>query len=106
MENKLPSFEIVITDEKWLDGEHIVYKLSYDTMTICNKLHPASAVLDFYADKKVTHDSIYILKPDKFYSDVAIRLSGVNKKKLIQKFDRIKVTFKKNGTAEEYEFKF
>lgn len=101
MENKLASFEIVVTDEKWLDGERSVYKLGYDTMNICRKLHPSADVSDYYADRKANNDP---QKADKFYKEIAVRLSGVNLKKLVEKFDAIRVNFKTNATEERYAF--
>jgi|SRR6185436_3352183 len=103
MENRLPSFEMIAKAEKWLDGEPVVYKLGYDTMNICNNLHPGSAVLDYYADRQINNDTAYVPKANEFYKDIALRLSGVSRKKLIETFDKIKVTFKNKSGEENFE---
>lgn len=105
MMEKLPSFEIIVTHEEWLDGEHIVHKLSYDTTTISQKLHPEFDVLDYYAVKgNATNASIPVPNPIEFYTDMAARLTGVSKQKLAEHFSDIKVNFKNSGTEAWYKF--
>ncbi|MEP7171834.1 MAG: hypothetical protein ABI855_20840 [Bacteroidota bacterium] len=106
MENKLSSFEIVVSDKEWIDGDHIVYKLSYDNMNICNNLRLVSAVSSLYSDKKGKNDSSHVLKTNEFYIGMAIRLSGVHRNKLVEKFGDIKINFKMISEDEKYELNF
>lgn len=106
MVNKLPSFEIIVTDEQWLESNYIVYKLSYDTMNICNNLHPTSTASSLYADRKLKDDSVQVIKANEFYINMAIRLSGVQRKKLVEKFGDVKINFKMISADEKYELNF
>lgn len=106
MENK-SAFEIVITDEQWLDGERIVHKPGYDTMNICRLLHPTFDVLDYVDIRKTTdYDPVGIQHPEKYYTDIALRLCGVSKEKLRENFSNISIHYQLPGVDKKYEFDF
>lgn len=106
MDNNLPCFHIDVTEKMTENGKTVVHKLNNYTAKICKIHSQLSELPDEITAEKETKAPIGVDLPRLYYSNLAVKLSGLTEDILLSQFSVLRVCFTANKSEKKYDFQF